>query len=192
MYFFSHLFVGLLIGIAFFWWTRDRWLIPACALGAVLPDLVDKPLGLLLMNGSLYLSRSYFHSLVLFLVVLALGILFWYSQRSYLILGVAAGMFSHQALDQMWREYWNWLWPFYGPFSGGIFEEYLLARLFEVFSNPLEWILGLCVMVACLLLFIRGESLLGERKENLVFLAIIAVAMTIAGMLFLSYNYHLV
>lgn len=174
--------------MVFFWWTRDRWLVLACTFGAVLPDLVDKPVGLMFLNGSLYLSRTYFHTLLFLLIVLALGILVWHRTRSFLGIGVAAGMFSHQMLDLMYRAYWNWLWPFYGQFRGGAPEEYLLSRLYEIFTNPVEGIVGLCVILVCLLVFFKGDMLESGTKSRIIFLSLIAAALVVAGVLFLGEN----
>ena len=51
MFVLAHLLVGVLIGILLYLWRRERWLILAAAVGSILPDLIDKPLGYLSSSG---------------------------------------------------------------------------------------------------------------------------------------------
>lgn len=46
MLLFSHLLTGLIIGILLYWYFRDPVLIVASAIGSLLPDLIDKPIGI--------------------------------------------------------------------------------------------------------------------------------------------------
>ncbi len=83
-------------------------------LGALLPDIIDKPLGIYLLPDQLGTGRVYSHTL-LFLIVIAFSGLAWYLlKRSTAMLVVAAGVFSHLAADQMWANPKTLLWPLYG------------------------------------------------------------------------------
>ena len=84
--------------------------------GAVLPDLVDKPVGYLLFPGSIAgMAGSFFHNFLVLIVILVIGIVLWKKRGSPLFLALGVGVLSHQVLDQMWTEVPNWFWPLFGP-----------------------------------------------------------------------------
>jgi membrane-bound metal-dependent hydrolase YbcI (DUF457 family) len=154
MYILAHLAAGLGIGLLLAWLLRDnRWVIPS-AIGAVLPDLVDKPLGHIVLGASLNYGRIYMHTMGAFLVVLAFGIVWWRWKGSPFFLAIAIGMLSHQILDAMWLEPWNWLYPFRGPFRDPHGEQYdLLTGIMGEITSPVEWAAGSVLIPAVLLLF---------------------------------------
>lgn len=100
--------------------------------GALLPDLIDKPLGHVLLgwdNG-----RLWAHTL-LFAVAL-LGLATYVGSRWGLTMGVAT--LIHQGLDQAWLDPASWLWPLAGPFPTGVsagVPEWWAALL----SDPFLW-----------------------------------------------------
>ena len=81
--------------------------------GALLPDLIDKPI--------YFLSHNYFgegrlfaHTL-LFLIILTIGGIYLYkSRRKLWLLLLAFGTFTHLILDLMWLQPRTLLWPIYG------------------------------------------------------------------------------
>jgi hypothetical protein len=108
MYLFAHAMVGLLIGVVLAAIAGDRRVLALAVLGAVLPDLIDKPLGHILLAGTLGYGRIYFHGLtILFLIVIAGLVLYSYRRRIELF-ALAAGMASHQFFDGMWRHPVEW------------------------------------------------------------------------------------
>lgn len=145
MFIFTHLVAGILIGVVLFLLLRDLLVIVACAVGSILPDLIDKPLGLLISDGFIGYTRIYAHALVFFLAILVAGVILVVKYRSWILLAGGIGVLTHQALDSMWREYWNWLWPAYGPFRGEIFNEDYYSWLFAELTNPWEWLFGLAL-----------------------------------------------
>ncbi|WP_054848594.1 metal-dependent hydrolase [Methanoculleus chikugoensis] len=98
MYLLAHAMVGLLIGVVLAAIAGDRRVLALAVLGAVLPpDLIDKPLGHILLAGTVGYGRIYFHGLtILFLVVIA-GLILYYYRRRIDLFAVAAGMASHQS-----------------------------------------------------------------------------------------------
>ena len=80
--------------------------------GSLLPDIVDKPVGLLVFGT--FWCRLFCHS-VLFLVVIACAGLYLYTSRHrnwLLVLGF--GIFMHLVLDEMWLDTQTLLWPLQG------------------------------------------------------------------------------
>ena len=130
MYFFAHLLAGILLGVLLAYLLRDSRLIPACALGSILPDLIDKPVGLLLFPEIFGTGRIFGHALLVVGLVLFIGILVYtrYPRTGILLLALVAGIFTHQVLDAMWLQPANWYWPTLGSFTREV-PAGLLRRL---------------------------------------------------------------
>lgn len=101
----------------FRWIFRDpgvdlRFLI----LGALLPDLVDKPLTLLVLSDSLDTSRAHAHTLLFAVAVLLLAMLLTRrgttARKRAVVLAV--GVMTHLVLDAMWVDQETFLWPLFG------------------------------------------------------------------------------
>lgn len=151
MFFFFHLFIGVLLGFLLSRFSGHRLLLP-CALGAVLPDLVDKPLGYLILgtivDGG---GRIYMHGLLFLLLLFFVGVLILHRTGRADLVAVGVGVFSHQVLDLMWRQPKNWLYPFLGPFpSAGHVQDYFLIGFIREISSPAEWVMG---FISLLVLF---------------------------------------
>ena len=93
-----------------------RWATPKADLRwviflALLADLIDKPVGLVIFRETINNGRVYFHSLLvnllLTLVLIAL--------RKPLIYPLA--LWTHQLCDRMWMRPWTAMWPFTGTFG---------------------------------------------------------------------------
>ena len=135
-----HLFLGLILGLALVGRLDDRRLIGFAALGAVLPDLLDKPVGHLLLAGSLNSGRLFGHGL-LFLALLAVaGIALYRRRESFALLAVAAGALSHQVLDAMWAMPVTWYFPLLGPYQPYVFTDYFGGAILAEISSLSEWI----------------------------------------------------
>ena len=126
----------------------------AVMVGAMLPDIVDKPLGLWiapdLVDGSL---RSVAHSLLFGLLVLGIASLFLLARHRPrpMILGVASS--GHLLLDGMWSNPTVILWPFlgsdfdadfpgFGEWASGHFADLL------IFYTDYPELLGFLVIVS--------------------------------------------
>lgn len=83
-------------------------------IGALLPDIIDKPLVVLTANNPVGSAKSIAHSLffVLFLLILGLISLLRYRKNGILLLALCS--LIHQMLDGMWRYPKEFLWPIYG------------------------------------------------------------------------------
>lgn len=152
--------VGLLAGRA----GGVRPLMVAGMTGALLPDLIDKPIGHLLLGGTLDNGRLLSHSLGFLVAVFAIGCLL--SRRSHPLQGpvLALGVLSHQYLDAMWCDPTAWFYPFLGSFVPGQYPDYFLHGLISEISSPAEWIFGATLFALILLVYHpRGEGLGGLR-----------------------------
>lgn len=148
MYVFAHIFTGFLIGFGFFHICNDRRLIPVCVAGSIFPDLLDKPLTLMIPDlfGS---TRTIGHTLLLAAVFVIAALALWYRYRSVIGIAFAGTVLVHQLLDMMWTLPVTWFFPLHGmfpllPASGG-FLQFLWLEL----TNPSEWVFSLasCIIV---------------------------------------------
>jgi len=138
MLIFAHIFAGTLMGLGFWHLTKDRRAVPLCIFASVLPDLIDKSLGLLfpfVLGG----GRTVFHSLMIICVFLLCVLLFARSRYVLLGLGMAGALLLHQVFDEMWNEPANWFYPLLGPFQGEMIPEYIGTYFWVEMSNLSEW-----------------------------------------------------
>lgn len=82
--------------------------------GSLLPDIIDKPVGLFLFRET-YSSGTIFSHTLLFLTVLTLAGFYLYSWRNKgWPLVLAFGTFAHLIFDGMWRSPRTLFWPVFG------------------------------------------------------------------------------
>ena len=140
MFIACHLFLGLILGLALAKHLGDRRLIGFAALGAVLPDLLDKPVGHLLLAESLNSGRIFAHGLLFLGLFLIAGIAIQRRHRSFALLAVTAGALSHQLLDTMWMIPVTWYFPLLGPYRPYEFTDYFGNAILAEVSSLSEWI----------------------------------------------------
>jgi membrane-bound metal-dependent hydrolase YbcI (DUF457 family) len=112
-------------------------------LGAMLPDIIDKPVGLLFRN-TFPNSRLFAHTLLF--SILLLSVVLWRYRRkqknTILLLGVSS--FIHIILDGMWNITQNLFWPLYSwsfpPRTGDWISESLEHFLHDPFLISSELI----------------------------------------------------
>lgn len=107
--------------------------------GSMLPDIIDKPLGLLAPELGLGTGRGIAHTLVFALLLLALGLWFYRAGRPGLLY-MALASAGHLVLDRMWQMPRVLFWPLYGfafPVVGRHgFLAQLLAWWHTLWTNP--------------------------------------------------------
>ena len=81
------------------------------AMGSMLPDIIDKPLGLLVF-GSPNMGRTFAHTFLFLLILTAVSIRLQDIRSASLTWGV----FVHLILDTMWSSPVTLLWPLLGGF----------------------------------------------------------------------------
>lgn len=157
MYFFFHLLTGTILGLLIGDFLRDRrWVIP-CAIGSVLPDLIDKPLGLVIFSQSIGDGRIFTHTLLAAIILEVIAFLVVMVWRTPVIAGIATGVLSHQVLDLMWKTPKNWFYPAYGAFSRPSRSPDIIPLLVRELKNPLEIILFVCVCSGILVFVYRDR-----------------------------------
>jgi inner membrane protein len=111
-------------------------------IGALLPDIIDKPIGRFFFQGYFSNGRIYAHTILFFAVLAAGGLLLYAARHRTWLLALAYGTFTHLILDEMWKNTHTLFWPLYG-FSFGrhpiAFWSWVERLWNSVSSNP--WVL---------------------------------------------------
>lgn len=155
MLFMGHLVLGLIAGFILYEVLHDRNVIIFCALGSILPDIVDKPLGYIVLDSVLNSGKIYFHSLIIFLLFVLTGIFVWKYYRSNSFLCVALGIFLHQMADAMWRSPQLWYYPLLGPYQMGDTRNYFFTSLIRELTSPTELIFIFAILILVIIVGIR-------------------------------------
>lgn len=109
------------------------------ALGAVLSDLIDKPIGRIIWADQFQTGRIYGHTLVFFVLVLTAVMLFTSRGTTPRQRGVAlaVGVMFHLLLDGMWVTPETLFWPLFGWEFPTSVEDYWSGLLGRLFDDPL-------------------------------------------------------
>ena len=83
-------------------------------IGSLLPDIVDKPLGLFLLRDTFASGRIFCHTLLFLIVITLVGLYLYRSRKKTWLLVLSFGTFTHLILDAMWRTPRTFHWPLYG------------------------------------------------------------------------------
>ena len=178
MFILFHLFTGLLIGYLLADRLNTRAVVLPCMLGALLPDLVDKPLGILVLGGALGGGRIFLHTLLFLVGLLLAGAVVYRRYNRPALLAVGIGVASHQALDVMWTQPRAWLYPFLGRAPRLNTEGWFLRELLLEIRNPLEWVSAAALVVLLLpVLWPAGtDAFVARHGRGIRVLALGAVA----------------
>jgi hypothetical protein len=137
-------------------------------LGAILPDLIDLPVGTIVLADRFSTGELWFHSLLLPTLYMAVVLILTRRgrrRRAFMALGV--GWLFHLLLDGMWTDPEGFLWPFFGwEIAVGEMPYWELAWE-RALSDPWRWItevVGLAYLVW--LWFALGLNT-KERREDL-------------------------
>ena len=136
----------------FRWIFRDPKVdVRFLASGALLPDLIDLPLGTLVFADSVSTGEAWAHSLLapsVTTVVVLLATRRGRRRRAWMALAV--GMFFHLLLDGMWTKTEVFLWPFFGDIPPGPMP-YWEGAWARAMGDPWRWgreLIGIVYLVS--------------------------------------------
>ena len=120
MFVFGH--IGITLGVAF---IISQLVLPRIrcemrpninylfiTLGAILPDLIDKPIGRILLGESVANGRLFGHTLLFVLILITIG--FFLKNHRNEIFCLSFATFLHLCEDRMWEMPATLLYPLYG------------------------------------------------------------------------------
>jgi len=112
-----------------------RWLM----LGALLPDLIDKPIGSLLFVDTFDSHRLWGHTMLFPVVMLAVAMLAFRrgSAARKNALAVVLGVFIHLLLDGAWLRPEGFLWPLFGFDFPRMANHQLGELVRSMITNPM-------------------------------------------------------
>ncbi len=117
-------------------------------IGAILPDLIDKPVWLLAGGGVAFSGRDYTHTLLFNLILLTGGLFFLaYRKRELFIISLSS--LGHLVLDQLWNSPATLFWPLLGPLPPKSTTGFL-GSLWQSLHYPDIWVpelIGLAVLL---------------------------------------------
>jgi membrane-bound metal-dependent hydrolase YbcI (DUF457 family) len=188
MFVFGH--IGITLGIAF---IISRLVLPRIniwngikpninysfiAFGAILPDLIDKPIGRILLGESVANGRLFGHTLLFVLILITIG-LFLKDHRNE-VFCLSSATFMHLCEDRMWEMPATLLYPLYGfGFPKGIvigenWYDYFLLVFNGSYVPALSYvfvseIIGIVILtgLSVLTLFLFTKNFLLEKEPVL-------------------------
>ncbi|HIH93659.1 TPA: metal-dependent hydrolase [Methanosarcina acetivorans] len=175
MLLFGHLGVtlGIFFGLGIFI-PRLRTIIDPryLAIGAILPDLIEKPIGEIIFASTFSSGRIIGHTLLFSLLLFMIGLYIYQRNRDIRGLSLTAGSFLHLFEDQMWFDPQTFLWPLFGWSFPRESRDYIgLEHLLDMFeasfhldflqSHVIE-ILGLAI--GFVLAYYLSKKLIGNEE----------------------------
>jgi hydrogenase-4 membrane subunit HyfE len=95
--------LGIFFGISYFAPKLKLIIDPRyLAIGALLPDLIDKTLGMIVFASTISNGRMISHTLVFSFTLFLIGLYLYDNRREIIVLTLATGSFFHLIEDQMW------------------------------------------------------------------------------------------
>ncbi|MDP2920192.1 MAG: metal-dependent hydrolase [Dehalococcoidia bacterium] len=140
--------------------------------GSLLPDIIDKPLGVFLLGGVYRSGRIYSHTLLFLVLLTAVGLLLrWRYKKSWLLV-ITFGVLTHLVFDSMWRNPVTLFWPLLGfTFPPEQLEDWFNSLLYELLHLPQVYIpeiLGVTVFAVLLLWLVKKKRVGSFMKTGRV------------------------
>lgn len=138
--------------------------------GSILPDIIDKPLGIYLLADQLGNGRIFAHTLLFALVLLGSGFALYRLRRNTGGLVLAGGVFAHLILDSIWLTPRTFLWPLFGlAFDKHSTEDWMSGILDALLAKPgvyIPEIIGLVLLVAFFYPLVRDRQMIEFFKTG--------------------------
>ena len=171
MLFMAHLFIGLVFGCILNEIYHNKNIIVFCAIGSVLPDLVNKIPGNIFLSSTMFnAARFYVQSLALFLLFFLAGLLIWKVYHSNSFLCVAVGIILHKIAD-MWMLP-EWYFPLSDPYRAVLGQGSLQNMILLEITSVTEWIFFIGIIGITVYLITQkspgNQDVEPERKKELI------------------------
>jgi inner membrane protein len=148
-------------------------------LGALLPDIIDKPLGLIVLPEVLANGRTFLHSLLFLSLTLLAAFIIYRQGRVMWGIYTAFGVVMHFIMDAIWTDPTTFYWPFLGPFARhpGISAWILQSWLQSLFAEArlyIPEIIGFLILLFFTIRLIKKRSVIAFIKMGclVIFLAV--------------------
>ena len=132
--------------------------------GSLLPDIIDKPLGLLLLPDVFGTGRIYCHALIFPVALATIGVIPYLKYKSNGLLVLAYGAVMHLVLDSMWLNQGTLFWPVTELSLPAVASTGWLGNIFlSLLTNPAAYfpeIAGAILLLPVFLLVKRSGGVL--------------------------------
>ncbi len=139
-------------------------------LGSMLPDIIDKPLGIYLLSEQIGNGRIYGHTLLFLILLLITGVILYAKHDQASLMVVAAGVLCHILLDQMWQNPQTLFWPLLGiHFERYESAEWLSGIIENLTTRPdvyIPEIIGAALLIYLLFYLVRRRRLQGFIRNG--------------------------
>jgi inner membrane protein len=148
----------------------DRIDIRLLLIGSLLPDIIDKPVGVYLFRGVFNSGRIFGHTLLFLIVIGAVGFFLYRSYGRKWLLVLSLGTFLHLITDEMWLDREILLWPLYGfafPEMGiADWRQEMWRRLFAVPGIYIPEIVGGVILVLFVWVVVRNRKVFAFIRDG--------------------------
>jgi inner membrane protein len=131
--------------------------------GSILPDLIDKPLGVFILRNIFHNSRIFAHTLIFSLLLLIIGLILLLKSKksSVLLLGISSTI--HLILDSMWLFTGILFWPIFGFMfpqrPEGNWIEMSLSKLLTDPSSYIPEMIGFMIILYFTIKLIKTKQI---------------------------------
>lgn len=130
-------------------------------IGSLLPDIIDKPLGLFFFKETFDTGRLFCHTL-LFLILITLASYYLYRSRGKTwLFALSFGIFTHLIFDEMWLVPETLLWPLYGfTFVKSGITHRMARILYALLTDPAVYvpeIFGAVILIVFIVMLVRRK-----------------------------------
>ena len=157
MLFFGHLGITLLFVFIVFYFLKEDVDYRFVLVGAILPDLIDKPIGNYLLYSVFQNGRIFGHTLLFVFTLTLLGSYVTKKYKTGFVELLALGSLLHIAEDQLWKDPGTLFWPLLGlEFPKYELENYFGYILYVLTHNPDAYvpeIIGIGILAAFAIYF---------------------------------------
>ena len=152
--------------------ARDSWLscitgfidVRILLIGSLLPDIIDKPVGVYLFPDIFSSGRIFSHSMLFALIITLASILLYRMKHATWLMALSIGVWMHLVLDEMWLAPRTLFWPTFGvAFDAAYLENWLYTIFYRMFHEPrvfIPEIVGILVCIWFIILLIRNRKVL--------------------------------
>lgn len=125
-------------------------------LGSLLPDIIDKPLGIFILPSVFGNGRTIAHTFIFNLVLFFSGILLLKIKRNSRVLILSVGSAVHLLFDYMWFYPGILFWPLFGfQFPDVDPGEWLMRMIMSGLTNPAVYIPEIAGFIIWIILLFR-------------------------------------
>jgi hypothetical protein len=110
-------------------------------LGSLLPDIIDKPVGVYFFRETFSSGRIFGHTLLFLFTIIIAGIYLYQNKRGPGLLAISFGTLSHLIFDQMWLAPRTIFWPVFGfVFDRADLTDWMPNIMLVLLRDPVVYI----------------------------------------------------